>query len=66
MNENSFGKVYFEVLATINDQLANNLAQVCLENRIDQEVIRKILFVSQSTVDSTGGNALPALIKSGK
>lgn len=65
MNENSFGRAYFEVLGAIKDQLANNLTNVCYEHKIDPEVVRRLLFVSQSTVDVTGGNALPALIKSG-
>ena len=66
MNETKIGQTYFDVLGSIKDQVANNLNVVCRELNLDQEAVRKIIFVAQSTVDGTGGNALPALLKSCK
>lgn len=66
MNELKFGQAYFDVLSTIKDQVSANLAQTCLELGVDQETTRKLLYVAQSTVDSSGGNGLPALKKSCK
>lgn len=66
MNEARFGQSYFEVLSSVKDQVGTNLFVACSELGLDREAIQKIVFVAQSTVDSAGGNALPALIKSGK
>lgn len=66
MNEAKFGKAYFDVLGSIKDRVANNLNVACSELKLDQETIRKIIFVAQSTVEGAGGDALPALLKSSK
>ena len=66
MNETKIGQTYFDVLGSIKDQVANNLNVICRELNLDQEAVRKIIFVAQSTVDGAGGNALPALLKSCK
>ena len=66
MNESNIGRVYFDILGSIKDQVANNLNTTCLELKLEPEMIRKIIFVAQATVDGTGSNALPALMKSCK
>lgn len=64
MNELEFGKTYNDVLGSIKDQLANNLTSQCLELKLDKDTIRKIVFIAQATVDGTGNNAFPVLLKS--
>jgi predicted kinase len=66
MDETKVGQTYFGVLGSIKDQVADNLSTVCKELNLDQDSIRKIIFVAQSTVDGAGGLALPALLKSYK
>jgi hypothetical protein len=64
MNEQKFGQTYFEVLGYIKDEIANNISQFSKQNNIDAETTKKLIFVAQSTVDSAGGNAVQALLKS--
>lgn len=66
MNETSVGRTYFDILGSIKDQIANNLSSTGNDLELDVDTIRKLIFVAQATVDGTGGNALPVLIKSCK
>jgi hypothetical protein len=66
MNETLVGKTYFDILGSIKDQIANNLSTTCRDLNLDQETVRKLIFIAQATVDGTGGNALPVLMKSCK
>lgn len=66
MNEQKFGKTYFEVLGYIKDEMANNILQFSKQNNLDLETTKKLIFIAQATIDSAGGNAVPALLKSCK
>jgi hypothetical protein len=66
MDEAKIGRAYYDVLGAIKAQVATNIVQVCREMNVDQETIRKLVFVAESTVESSGGNAFPAILKSCK
>jgi hypothetical protein len=66
VNEQKFGKTYFEVLGYIKDEMANNILQFSKQNNLDLETTKKLIFIAQATIDSAGGNAVPALLKSCK
>jgi hypothetical protein len=66
MNEQKFGQTYFEILGYIKDEIANNISQFSKQNNLDVETTKRLIFVAQATVDSAGGNAIPALLKSCK
>jgi hypothetical protein len=66
MNEVKLGQTYFDVLNTIKDQVANNLVEITRDENISSDLLRKIIYAAQATVDSTGGNGLSAIIKSCK
>jgi hypothetical protein len=66
MNEVKLGQTYFDVLNTIKDQIANNLVEVTRGENISPDVLRKLIYTAQATVESTGGNGLSAIIKSCK
>lgn len=66
MNEVKLGQTYFDVLNTIKDQVANNLVEVTRNENISPELLRKLIYAAQATVESTGGNGLSAIIKSCK
>jgi hypothetical protein len=66
MNEVKLGQTYFDVLNTIKDQVANNLVEVTRNENISPELLRRLIYAAQATVESTGGNGLSAIIKSCK
>lgn len=66
MNEVKLGQTYFDVLNAIKDQVANNLVEATRNENISPDLLRKIIYAAQATVDATGGNGLSAIIKSCK
>ena len=64
MNESKLGQTYFEVLGAIKDQVATNLVETLKNENVSPDLLRKIIFVAQSTVETTGGNGLSAITKS--
>lgn len=66
MNEQKLGQAYFEILGYIKDEIANNISQFSKQNNLDVETTKRLIFIAQATVDSSGGNAVPALLKSCK
>ncbi len=66
MNETKVGQSYFSIIGSIKDQTSSNLVEVCRELNMNDEAIRKLLFTVESTIETSGGNAFPALLKSCK
>jgi hypothetical protein len=66
VNEQKLGQAYFEILGYIKDEIANNISQFSKQNNLDVETTKRLIFIAQATVDSSGGNAFPALLKSCK
>ena len=66
MDDRKIGQVYFETLNFIKDEISNNFLQFANKNNVDQETIRKLIFIANATLDGAGGNAVQAIIKSCK
>jgi hypothetical protein len=66
MNEVKLGQTYFDVLNMVKDQVANNLVEATREENISPDLLRKLIYTAQATIDASGGNGLSAIIKSCK
>ena len=66
MNETKVGQAYFSIVGSIKDQTAQKLVEECRALNVNEEVIRRILFAVEATIETSGGNAFPALLKSCK
>lgn len=63
-NETQFGRTYFDILRSINDSVGSSISQIASEYNIEPSVIRKLISVAQSSVETTGGNGYKVLLKS--
>lgn len=63
MKESDFGSQYFNIFGTAKDTTATNLLAVCREEKISEELTRKLISVAQISIEQTATNAYPVLWK---
>jgi len=64
MGQKEFGQTYFSVLSAIKDGIAGNLLEESGKLGLSKEQLSKLIYVTQSAVDTVGGGAFNALSKS--